>query len=140
MTAGDVVIAPMLIVPEGKGSEAGSWYRHVLGAAERFQVGGGHLVALDAEGAALFIRESTDTGGVSPTTAGLSTALFELFVDDPDAIVARAGDHGATRCAMDDHERPWGSHRQGGFTDPWGHVWLVGDKSPLEVELHSDDR
>jgi PhnB protein len=23
-------------------------------------------------------------------------------------------------------------HRQGGFTDPFGHVWLVGDKSPLQ--------
>jgi hypothetical protein len=22
-------------------------------------------------------------------------------------------------------------HRQGGFTDPYGHRWLVGDKSPL---------
>jgi PhnB protein len=26
----------------------------------------------------------------------------------------------------------WGTHRQGGFTDPFGHVWLVGDKSPLQ--------
>lgn len=30
-----------------------------------------------------------------------------------------------------DHQAPWGVHRQGGFTDPFGHVWLVGDKSPL---------
>jgi hypothetical protein len=27
---------------------------------------------------------------------------------------------------------PWGTHRQGGFIDPFGHNWLVGDKSPLD--------
>jgi hypothetical protein len=26
---------------------------------------------------------------------------------------------------------PWGVHRQGGFIDPFGHLWLVGDRSPL---------
>jgi uncharacterized glyoxalase superfamily protein PhnB len=27
---------------------------------------------------------------------------------------------------------PWGIHRQGGFIDPFGHLWLVGDVSPLQ--------
>ena len=27
-----------------------------------------------------------------------------------------------------DHEAPWGVHRQGGFIDPFGHQWLVGDR------------
>jgi PhnB protein len=26
---------------------------------------------------------------------------------------------------------PWGTHRQGGFRDPFGHNWSVGDRSPL---------
>jgi hypothetical protein len=26
---------------------------------------------------------------------------------------------------------PWGRHRQGSFTDPFGHRWFVGDRSPL---------
>jgi hypothetical protein len=30
-----------------------------------------------------------------------------------------------------DHQVPWGVHRQGGFIDPFGHLWLVGDRSPL---------
>jgi len=29
-----------------------------------------------------------------------------------------------------DHQAPWGIHRQGGFIDPFGHLWLVGDRSP----------
>jgi len=33
--------------------------------------------------------------------------------------------------ATTDHLVPWGVHRQGGSTDPFGHVWLVGDSSPL---------
>jgi PhnB protein len=32
-----------------------------------------------------------------------------------------------------DHDAPWGVHRQGGFLDPFGHLWLVGDRSPLHA-------
>lgn len=31
------------------------------------------------------------------------------------------------------HVEPWGRHRQGGFVDPFGHVWLIGDRSPLKA-------
>ena len=57
----------------------------------------------------------------------------EVFVDDPDAFVARAVAAGADGSSdrIRDHEAPWGVHRQGGFRDPFGHVWLVGDASPL---------
>jgi hypothetical protein len=27
---------------------------------------------------------------------------------------------------------PWGPHRQGTFVDPFGHLWFVGDRSPLQ--------
>jgi PhnB protein len=27
-----------------------------------------------------------------------------------------------------------GTHRQGGFRDPFGHNWSVGDKSPLDTQ------
>ena len=33
-----------------------------------------------------------------------------------------------------DHQMPWGTHRQGGFIDPFGHIWLVGDESPLSAK------
>jgi uncharacterized glyoxalase superfamily protein PhnB len=33
---------------------------------------------------------------------------------------------------LTDHDTPWGTHRQGGFTDPFGHRWSVGDRTPLE--------
>jgi len=30
-----------------------------------------------------------------------------------------------------DHAAAWGVHRQGHFLDRFGHMWLVGDRSPL---------
>ena len=126
------VIAPMLIVSNG--AEATAWYKSVLGARERFRVGDGHLCALDVDGAPLFIREETPPDTVSPQSAGnATTACVELFVAEPDAVVERATHAGATHAHMEDHARSWGTHRQGGFTDPWGHAWLVGDHSPLTV-------
>jgi uncharacterized glyoxalase superfamily protein PhnB len=69
----------------------------------------------------------------SPATLGATTVRVEVFSDDPDAFIARAVAAGADGSldAIRDHQAPWGVHRQGGFTDPFGHVWLVGDKSPL---------
>jgi uncharacterized glyoxalase superfamily protein PhnB len=127
---GSTVISPVLIVPDG--AAAAEWYKQVLEAKERWRVGSGHLVALDADGAPLFVREETPPGRVSPASAGkINTVSIELFVDEPDRVVERARLAGATATNMEDHQRSWGTHRQGGFTDPWGHSWLVGDKSPI---------
>ena len=50
------------------------------------------------------------------------------------SFVSRAIAAGAdgTRDPVRDHRALWGTHRQGSFFDPFGHLWLVGDKSPLE--------
>jgi uncharacterized glyoxalase superfamily protein PhnB len=62
----------------------------------------------------------------------MTSTRVELFVDDPDSFVRRAVAAGARAGAeVEDHRAPWGTHRQGGFTDPFGHNWLVGDRSPL---------
>jgi PhnB protein len=78
------------------------------------------------------------TGGVRSRpcnrsgAGGTRTVRIEVFVDDPDAFFARAVAAGADgHDPVRDHEVPWGAHRQGGFTDPYGHRWLVGDRSPL---------
>lgn len=56
-----------------------------------------------------------------------------MFCDDPDGLIARALAAGASGSVDDirDHAAPWGPHRQGHFVDPFGHMWLVGDRSPL---------
>jgi uncharacterized glyoxalase superfamily protein PhnB len=119
----------MLAVPDA--GQATSWYQQALGAVELWSLGS--VVGLEIQGAPFFLAEPANNGWESPTRIGTTTVRVEVFVDDPDAFVARAVAMGAQGSAREvrDHAAPWGTHRQGGFTDPFGHLWLVGDRSPL---------
>lgn len=69
----------------------------------------------------------------SPVEAGLTTTRIDVFVDDPGQLIEQAAQAGATEVQpLSDHKAPWGTHRQGGFTDPFGHRWSVGDRTPLQ--------
>jgi PhnB protein len=109
---------------------AASWYQRALGATQLWTLGS--VIGLEIYGAAFFLHEPTRHGFDSPTALGATTVRVEVFVDDPDGLVSRAVAAGATLHPIRDHDVPWGKHRQGGFTDPFGHVWLVGDRSPLQ--------
>jgi PhnB protein len=126
------VISVMLAVPDAQ--KATDWYKRALGATELWNMGG--VVGLEVEGAPFFLAEPANNGWDSPEVAGTITARIELFADDPDAFVARAVKAGARGSldGMQNHQRPFGVHRQGGFHDPFGHNWLVGDKSPLRLD------
>lgn len=119
----------MLAVPSA--AAAADWYKRALGAAELWTLGG--VLGLEIEGAAFFLHEPARPGFDSPAALGATTVRVEVFCDAPDAFIARAVAAGADGSLdqVTDHQAPWGVHRQGGFTDPFGHVWLVGDKSPL---------
>jgi PhnB protein len=123
------LISHMLAMPDA--SAAVAWYSGALGAAVLWDLGG--VAGLELEGAPFFVGEPENNGWSTPADAGTRTIRVELFADDPDRFVERAVAAGAEGSvgAMTDHQRPWGLHRQGGFTDPFGHVWLVGDNSPL---------
>src|SRR5271166_4843996 len=115
----------MLIVPDA--ATAVGWYTAALGAAELWNLGG--VAGLHIDGAPFFVHEAVPGRKTepSPAQAGLTTTRIEVFVDEPDNFIDRAGEGGATAvepAAV--HEVPWGSHRQGGFTDPFGHRWSVG--------------
>jgi PhnB protein len=125
------VISLMLAVPDA--AAAAAWYERALGATELWNLGS--VIGLEVEGAPLFLAEPEGNGWNSPADIGTTTVRVEVFVDDPDAFVARAIEAGAQggRDPVRDHETPWGTHRQGGFFDPFGHLWLVGDRSPLRT-------
>jgi PhnB protein len=108
-----------------------NWYKRALGATELWSLG--PVAGLEIEGAPFFLGEPDRNGWESPAKLGITSARIEVFCDNPDAFIARALEAGAKGRLDDlrDHQRPWGTHRQGGFTDPFGHIWLVGDKSPL---------
>ena len=93
----------------------------------------GSVVGLDIQGAPVFLGEPANNGWDSPAGTGIRSVRVEVFLDDPDAFVERAVAAGADASAdpVRDHQMPWGPHRQGSFIDPFGHKWLVGDRSPL---------
>lgn len=128
------VISVMLAVADTPTAVA--WYKRALGAMELWSLGS--VAGLEIAGAPFFLGEPANNGWESPTKLGITSTRVEVFCDDPDTMIARALAAGA-RGSLDDlkdHEAPWGIHRQGHFFDPFGHLWLVGDRSPLRRFLH----
>lgn len=120
----------MLIVSDA--AAAVTWYTDALGADQLWDRGG--VAALELGGAPFLVHEAVPGKARegSPTDVGFTTTRIEIFMDAPDELVARAARGGASDVAMvTNHDAPWGSHRQGGFTDPFGHRWSVGDRTPL---------
>jgi PhnB protein len=123
------VLSLMLAVPDA--AAAARWYTQALGAAELWNLGS--VIGLAIEGAPFFLGEPEGNGWDTPAALGSRTVRVEVFADDPDRFIERAVAAGAdgTVDEIRDHQMPWGTHRQGGFIDPFGHLWLVGDRSPL---------
>lgn len=123
-------ISVMLIVPDADAAVA--WYKSALGATELWNLGG--VAGLEIGGAPFFLHEVNpqNPAETSPGAAGVTSTRVEVFADDPGRFIDRAVAGGAVAGASPvDHSVPWGTHRQGGFTDPFGHRWSVGDRSPL---------
>jgi PhnB protein len=132
------VISVMLAVADAPAAVA--WYQRALGASVLWTLGS--VAGLELDGAPFFVGEPAANGWESPSVLGTTTTRVEVFCDDPDAFIARALAAGATG-SLDDvrnHEAPWGIHRQGHFLDPFGHLWLVGDRSPLNRFCVSTDQ
>jgi PhnB protein len=125
------LISVMLAVPDA--SAAAQWYADALGAAELWNLGG--VAGLSVAGAPFFLGEPEHNGWDTPAALSSRTVRVEVFTDDPDGFIERAVSAGAdgTVDEIRDHQTPWGIHRQGGFIDPFGHLWLVGDRSPLRA-------
>lgn len=124
-------ISVMLIVADADAALA--WYKDALGATELWDLGG--VAGLELDGAPFFLHETNPKNPAedSPDRLGVTSTRIEVFVDDPDSLIARAIAAGATPgAAVQERNTPWGVHRQGGFHDPFGHSWSVGDRSPLQ--------
>jgi uncharacterized glyoxalase superfamily protein PhnB len=121
----------MLAVPDA--SEAARWYAEALGATELWNLGS--VVGLSVQGAPFFLGKPANNRWDTPEALGSRTVRVEVFVDDPDTFIQQAVTAGADGSFEEvrDHQVPWGAHRQGSFVDPFGHLWLVGDRSPLSA-------
>ena len=123
------IITVMLAVPDTP--TAVEWYKRALGATVLWSLGS--VAGLEIAGAPIFLGEPANNGWESPSKLGITSTRVEVFCDNPDTMIARALEAGAIGRLdeIKDHQMPWGTHRQGDFRDPFGHIWLVGDRSPL---------
>ena len=124
-------LSVMLIVSDA--DAAVRWYQTVLGAGVLWDLGG--VAGLELDGAPFFLHEAVPGKGQerSPVEAGFTTTRIEVFVANPDELIERAAQAGAIDVEeATDYDTPRGTHRQGGFTDPFGHRWSVGDRTPLK--------
>src|SRR3954452_10332575 len=127
-----------------RGRDAVEYYIAAFGAVEVYRVGGtvAHeaVVSQLAVGNATFwvADESPRHHNYSPESLGGSTTRMLLVVDDPEAVLARAVDLGATEIRPVVTEHRW---LLGRIEDPFGHHWEIGrplvDWPPRHVtDLH----
>ena len=132
-------VNPYLIVDDG--AAAIDFYMSVLGATERMRMEGldgkiGHAEIEIGDSVIMLADENPDAGAQSPKTVGGTPIFLHVYVEDVDAVFARALEAGATeRRAVADQ---FYGDRTAGFVDPWGHLWSIAshveDVPPEEME------
>jgi PhnB protein len=121
-------IAPWLSVRNG--ARAVDFYKAAFGAKEEFLLedGGSVIARLSIDGAEFWLGdESPEHKNFSPESLGGGTVRIILTVADPDAVIARAIEAGASEVVPVGEEHGW---RLGRIVDPFGHHWEIG--RPLE--------
>jgi PhnB protein len=125
-------VSPELSVRRGR--EALEFYKAAFGAVEVHRVGGTDespdVVAELSVGDTSFwvSEESPEHKNFSPESLGGSTVRLLLVVDDPQAVVERAVELGATEVVPVAEAHHW---LLGRIEDPYGHHWEIG--KPLIV-------
>src|SRR5207253_2925010 len=106
-------------------------YRKAFGAKETMRLAEpsgriGHAELEIAGAPVMLADEYPDFGILSPTSIGGTPVKLHLYVDDVDALVARAVAAGAKVVrAVEDQ---FYGDRSGQIEDPFGHVWFVATR------------
>jgi PhnB protein len=133
-------ITPCLTV-HGAG-KALEFYAAVFGATERMQFPGpggtiAHAEIQIGDSVVIIADEDPQHGTKAPPSAGLpgSPAYLFIYVEDVDAVIARAVELGAS--VQRPAEDQFYGDRDGYIIDPFGHAWTVAshveDVSPDEL-------
>jgi uncharacterized glyoxalase superfamily protein PhnB len=122
-------------------ADAIEFYKQAFGAVEvlRLPSPNGKLMHAQiriGDSAVMLVDEVPQCGALSPKTLKGSPVTIHLFVEDVDAVVARAAKAGAT-VKMPVTDMFWGD-RYGVLEDPFGHQWSVAthqrDLTPAEIQ------
>jgi PhnB protein len=118
-----------------------TFYKTVLGAKERMRMPGpdgkiGHAELQIGDAVLMLSDEHPEFGAQAPKRFGGTPTTLMLYVDDVDAVFAKALEAGAKEL------RPLANQfygdRSGQFEDPYGHKWNVAthveDVAPDEME------
>ena len=131
-------LTPYLIVTDG--AAAIDFYEQVFGAHITMRLDGpsgkvGHAQLQIGDSLIMLADEFPEHKAHAPGHFGGSPVTLHLYVEDVDAVVARATGAGAalTRAV----ENQFYGDRSGSFIDPFGHVWHVAthieDVPPDEI-------
>ena len=122
-------------------AKAIDWYKNVFGATEfvRMPEGPdriGHAELRIGDSVVMLSDEYPNMGVVSPQTLGGCTAALLLYVQDADAILARAVAAGA-KVTVPMQDMFYGD-RSCRIEDPFGHAWMISthieDVTPEEMK------
>ncbi len=108
------------------------YYTEVFGAKERFRLDGpdgkiGHAELQIGDSVLMLADPSPQSSYRPPKELGGTTAGLLLYVEDVDAVVAKATEAGAT-LTMPVEDMFWGD-RFGQVTDPFGHGWQIATRT-----------
>jgi PhnB protein len=121
------------------------FYGRVLGATERMRMGGpdgkvGHAELQIGWGLVMLADEFPGMGQRSPRSLGGSPVTVSVYVEDVDAVFAKALDAGAKEVRA--VETQFYGDRAGQFEDPWGHLWSIAthveDVPPEEMARRAE--
>jgi PhnB protein len=122
-------------------ADAIEFYKRAFGAVEAMRVpapGGKlmHAMVHIGDSALMLVDENPEWGLRGPKVLDGSPVTIHLYVEDVDAVVARAVAAGA-KLSMPVADMFWGD-RYGQVEDPFGHHWSVAthtrDLSPDEIQ------
>ena len=119
-------VTPYLILSNA--SEAIAFYKKALGAEESLRLGGpggriDHAEIRIGDSCIMLADEHPEIQALSPETIGGSPVSIHLYVEDVDAVVARAVAAGA-KLIRPVADQFYGD-RTGGIEDPFGYRWFI---------------
>jgi PhnB protein len=95
-----------------------------------------HVSEMEIDGALFHLHELTSLYSSSPFKLAGTTVTIGLFVEDVDAVIARAVEAGATlRSQAQDY---FYGYRQGQIVDPHGHRWQIQKRIPQTSQTDGD--
>jgi PhnB protein len=109
-------------------AKAIEFYKHAFGAEECARLPGPdgrlmHAAVKIGDSHVMLVDEMPEWGALGPKALKGSPVTIHLYVDDVDAVVARAVKAGA-KVTMPVADQFWGD-RYGKLEDPFGHHWSV---------------